>query len=62
LQGKKNETRRWQGECVFLVYNVYSRRNAFSIFTRQTGNGVKEAVRLSVFGNYIPAVAYNFKF
>jgi hypothetical protein len=62
LQGKKNETRRWQGEWVFSVYNVYSRRNAFSIFTRQTGNGVKEAVRLSVFGNYIPAVAYNFKF
>ncbi len=62
LQGKKNEQRRWQGEWVFSVYNVYSRRNAFSIFTRQRGNGIKEAVRLSVFGNYIPAVAYNFKF
>lgn len=62
LQGKKNPNRRWQGEWVFSVYNVYSRRNAFSIFTRQRGNGIKEAVRLSVFGSYIPAVAYNFKF
>ena len=62
LQGKKNLTRRWQSEWVFSVYNVYGRRNAFSIFTRQTSNGVKEAVRLSVFGSFIPAVAYNFKF
>ena len=62
LQGKKNEQRRWQGEWVFSVYNVYSRRNAFSIFTRQRSNGVKDAVRLSVFGSYIPSVAYNFKF
>ncbi len=62
LQGKKNDSRRWQGEWVFSIYNVYSRRNAFSIFTRQADNAVTEAVRLSVIGNFIPSISYNFKF
>lgn len=69
LQGKKNDERRWQSYWVFSVYNIYSRRNAFSIFFRpseeipsalQSRN--TEAVQLSVVGNFIPAVSYNFKF
>lgn len=62
LQGKKNEERRWQSEWVFSVYNVYSRRNPFNIFFRQGMAGNTEAVRLSVIGNFIPSVSYNFKF
>ncbi len=62
LQGKKNNQRRWQGEWVFSIYNVYSKRNPFSIFTRQGDAGITEAVRLSVIGNFIPSVSYNFKF
>ncbi|MEE9373008.1 MAG: TonB-dependent receptor [Saprospiraceae bacterium] len=62
LQGKKNDQRRWQSEWVFSIYNVYSKRNPFSIFTRLGENGVTEAVRLSVVGNFIPSVSYNFKF
>lgn len=62
LQGKKNSQRRWQGEWVFSIYNVYANRNPFSIFTRQAEGGVTEAVRLSVIGNFIPSVSYNFKF
>lgn len=69
LEGKKNDERRWQGQWVFSIYNVYSRRNPFSIFFRQDQNRVPlgqtvntEAVRLSVIGNFIPAVSYNFEF
>ena len=69
LEGKKNEERRWQSQWVFSIYNVYSRRNPFSIFFRQDQNRVPfgqavntEAVRLSVIGNFIPAVSYNFEF
>ena len=60
---------KWQGEWVFSIYNVYSRRNAFSIFFRPTDDRPNpaqpietEAVRLSVIGNFIPSVSYNFKF
>lgn len=69
LEGKKNEERRWQSQWVFSIYNVYSRRNPFSIFFRQDQNRIlpaqavnTEAVRLSVIGNFIPSVSYNFKF
>jgi hypothetical protein len=52
------------GEWVFSVYNVYNRRNPFSVFVRQNeADPTKtEAVRYAVFGSVIPAVTYNFKF
>ncbi len=60
---------KWQGEWVFSIYNIYSRRNAFSIFFQPTEDRPipaqpieTEAVRLSVIGNFIPSVSYNFKF
>ena len=68
-EGKKKEGKRYYGEWVFSVYNVYNRRNPFSIFFRQdtdrpfVGQPINtEAVRLSVIGNFIPSVSYNFKF
>ncbi|MEM8908713.1 MAG: hypothetical protein AAGD05_12770, partial [Bacteroidota bacterium] len=69
LQGKKKPGKRFHGEWVFSIYNLYNRRNPFSIFFRQDelrpqiGTPITtEAVRLSVVGNFIPSVAYNFKF
>ncbi len=62
LQGKKNPDRRYQSDWVFSIYNVYSKRNPFSIFFRQQSDAVTEAIRLSVIGNFIPSVSYNFKF
>lgn len=56
--------KRGTGEWVFSVYNVYNRRNPFSVFVRQneTDPTKTEAVRYAVFGSVIPAVTYNFKF
>jgi len=64
LTPKKNKERRWQGEWVFSVYNVYSRRNPFSIFFEQDENNPNQtnAIRYSVVGSFVPAVSYNFKF
>ncbi len=59
---KKNKNRKWQGEWVFSIYNVYNRSNAASItFGQNTDTGANEATRTSIFG-IIPAVTYNFKF
>jgi len=62
---KKNK--KWKGEWVIGLYNVYGRRNPFSIFFRQNemrptpGQEIStEAIRLSVVGNIIPAISYNF--
>ncbi len=62
--------RRWQGQWVFGVYNLYGRRNAFTLYGTQTGDArpivgqavSTDAIRLSVVGNIIPSISYNFKF
>ncbi len=62
LTPSKNKVRRWQGEWVFSIYNVYNRMNAASVSFRQNTDTMRnEAVKLSIFG-IIPAVTYNFKF
>ncbi len=54
--------KRWSGEWVFSIYNLYNRKNAASITFRQNNDtGNNEAVRLSIFG-IVPSVTYNFKF
>ena len=64
LKSKKKLFGTGEGEWVFSVYNVYNRRNPFSVYTRvNEDNALKtEAVRYSVIGNFIPAITYNFKF
>lgn len=51
-------------EWVFSIYNVYNRKNPFSIYTRPNeNNSLKtEAVQLSIIGSFVPAVTYNFSF
>ncbi len=68
LKGKRNDERRWKSEWVFSIYNVYNRRNPFSIYLRQDFDRVNAgeptntgAYQLSVVGNFIPAISYNFK-
>lgn len=62
LTPKSRESRRWKGEWVFSVYNVYNKKNAASISFRENSETFEnEAVRLSIFG-IIPSVTYNFKF
>ena len=62
LTPRKNIGRKWQGEWVFSIYNIYNRQNAASIsFSQNAKTGGNEALRLSIFG-MVPGVSYNFKF
>ena len=62
LTPRKNNNRKWKGEWVFSIYNVYNRRNAASIaFQQNQDTGANEAIRTSIFG-IVPGVSYNFKF
>ncbi|MGB5927696.1 MAG: hypothetical protein WBH03_05950, partial [Cyclobacteriaceae bacterium] len=62
LQGRKTEN--FQHEWVFSIYNVYARRNPFTIYFQQNEDVPQntEAVRLSIFGTILPSVTFNFKF
>jgi hypothetical protein len=69
LQGRKRSGKRKDDNWVFSIYNVYARKNPFSVYF-QPGNTsdktvnprVTEAIRYSVFATAIPSVTYNFKF
>ena len=60
----KNESRKWKSSWAFSIYNVYGRRNPFTVYFQQNeDNPVQtEAVRLSIFASIIPSVTYNFEF
>ena len=69
LNGKKKEGKKKEDFWVFSLYNVYNKRNPFSIYFEQDANRAPvgtpvttQATRLSIFGSIIPSVAYNFKF
>lgn len=62
LTPRKNKDRKWQGEWVFGIYNLYNRQNAASIVFRQNEDTRRsEAVQTSIFG-IVPSVTYNFNF
>ena len=77
LRGKVSRTRKWQGDWVFSIYNVYARKNAFTITFEEVYNNKPSfnperrgtaienkkpgAVKLYLF-SVIPSVTYNFNF
>ncbi len=70
LQGRKRTGKRKDDNWVFSVYNVYARKNAFSVYFQPNADNVgeasssrvTEAIKYSVFATIIPSVTYNFKF
>ena len=54
---------KWESSWTLTVFNVYGRKNAFSVFF---GTGGKipslRAFKLSVLGTAFPSLTYNFKF
>ena len=66
---KKGEKRKNEDELVISVYNVYARKNPFSIFFAQeqgrpimTQSPVTQATQFSIIGSLVPSISYNFNF
>ena len=72
LEGKKvrrGKERKNTDYWVFSLYNVYARKNPFSIYFSQRDERVppgtpigSRAVQLSIVGTVVPSVSYNFRF
>lgn len=59
---KPNKKKGYRSNWVFGIYNLYNRKNAYSVtFNENTETGKTEATRLAIFG-IVPAVTYNFRF
>jgi len=67
---KKKEDQKFYSSWSISLYNVYARRNAYSIYFEQvpnsngatTTNLSTQAQQLSIFGTIIPSVTWNFNF
>ncbi len=72
LEGKrvrKGKERKNHDYWVFSVYNVYARKNPFSIYFSQADQRTpagqpipSQATQLSIIGTFVPALSYNYKF
>lgn len=58
IKDRPRNNKRWRSEWVVSVFNVYSRKNAYSIEFSRYGS----ASKLSVLGSIFPSVSYNFRF
>lgn len=70
LNPRRNAHRKWKGQWVFSIYNVYNQKNPFTIYTRSKqdedgniiGDGSEKEARLIYLFPILPSVTYNFKF
>ncbi|MEJ1240663.1 TonB-dependent receptor [Chryseolinea sp. T2] len=58
LKDRPHKLSRYRSEWVFSVFNVYGRKNAYSISFDRYG----KAKKLSVLGSVFPSITYNFSF
>ena len=67
-ENKKGKIRKNNNSLVIGIYNVYNRKNPFSIYFSQGKKIASESfvpgqvTRLSIIGSFVPSITYNFKF
>lgn len=62
MEGNHRRKKILDGTFTFSFYNVYNRKNAYSVFYQDDGKGNIKPYKLSVIGSIIPSVHYGFKF
>ncbi len=55
-------THKYKDSFTFSIYNLYGRKNAYSIYFRRDKRNVFGAYKLSILGSILPSVTYNFQF
>ena len=61
-QNALKKKRKNESSWVFSIYNVYARKNAYSVFYKLSSASLTDAYKLSIFGTAFPSLTYNFKF
>lgn len=68
LDENLRKKRMWKGSWTFSIYNLYGRKNPYSVFYRKepsvqsTNKTTYSNYKLSIIGVPIPSITYNFKF
>jgi hypothetical protein len=62
IEGSQRRKKAWEGIWVISLYNVYGRKNPYSVFFLDMGGGVLKPYQLSLIGTIVPSITYRFKF
>jgi len=62
LGNSYRKDRTWRSSWTISIYNVYARKNAYTVFFTQEPFNNPVANRLAVLGSVFPALTYNFRF
>lgn len=62
IEGNHKRRKLFEGTWVISVYNVYARKNPYTVFFKSTGNGIPKPYQLSIIGTIFPSISYNVKF
>jgi hypothetical protein len=62
FEGSNKRNNKFSSSVTFSLYNVYARKNPYSVYTTSLNNAYPRTVQLSIIGTVIPSITYNFKF
>ncbi|MEM1328082.1 MAG: TonB-dependent receptor [Bacteroidota bacterium] len=62
FDNQKAKRRGLKSSLTVAIYNVYFRKNAFSVFFQRDSQNVPQAFQLAILGTALPSVTYNFSF
>lgn len=61
IEGNHKRKKFWDGTWTISVYNIYARKNPYSIFFQEARPGILRPYQLSIIGTALPSVSYSFK-
>jgi hypothetical protein len=62
IEGSPRKKKYWEGHWIFSLYNVYGRKNPYSVFFVDAGGSTLMPYQLSLIGTAVPSLTYSFKF
>lgn len=61
VEGNYRRSKIWKGSWVFSAYNVYARKNPYTVFFSISDRGIPKPYQLSIIGTVLPSISYNVK-
>jgi len=62
MEGNHKRKKMFDVTWIFSVYNVYGRKNPYSVFFQEVRPGILRPYRLAIIGTALPSLSVNIKF